>query len=480
MLCRCCSDCGLVIMTFNVEDQSEDSLQCFPGLPRLQYAASEYQPCCFVYVIRRIHQYMKVVIPVEFDPFVFAPSEMMVTVNSGKCSYIVEVENEQLTKGWYTVALNHKLGKNYTMLFASVRRHVFELFIFDEEGSRVKHELINNGLDSQTITLGISCLLAGPFVTSYLPASFQASSSEHQFCTTLRRADLKEMAPDARRLGKRALEWFKSAKDAMRREEESTVKFLAPMFRPSYPLFRQAVPRASARNLPPLSGPCKASYNSEWENHANFSWTQHPSDPYYATTSLRPKFSNISDPWAYYPTSPQQSYEQPAPPPPKKYSLDFQDKILQALEEFEANNQCFTQALHSQAQSLANIEAYANQIETAINQWDEKILLNNEQEVGMGHDEDAWKVVDIEQEEDIDYGENTRDVRQLITNFENSRVEEVVLPKKSVDSLPPSLGFTLEIMPSDQGIETCADTFTTCIYANRYWTNGNFQSPTFA
>lgn len=71
----------------------------------------------------------------------------------------------------------------------------------------------------------------------------------------------------------------------------------------------------------------------------------------------------------------------------------------------------------------------------------------------MGHDEDAWKVVDIEQEEDIDYGENTRDVRQLITNFENSRVEEVVLPKKSVDSLPPSLGFTLEIMPSDQGIE---------------------------
>lgn len=88
-------------------------------------------------------------IPVEFDPFVFAPSEMMVTVNSGKCSYIVEVENEQLTKGWYTVALNHKLGKNYTMLFASVRRHVFELFIFDEEGSRVKHELINNGLDSQ-------------------------------------------------------------------------------------------------------------------------------------------------------------------------------------------------------------------------------------------------------------------------------------------------------------------------------------------
>lgn len=40
MLCRCCSDCGLVIMTFNVEDQSEDSLQCFPGLPRLQYAAS--------------------------------------------------------------------------------------------------------------------------------------------------------------------------------------------------------------------------------------------------------------------------------------------------------------------------------------------------------------------------------------------------------------------------------------------------------
>ncbi|KAH7841506.1 hypothetical protein Vadar_030788 [Vaccinium darrowii] len=62
----CCSDCGLVIMAFNVEDQSEDSLKCFPTLPRLQYAASEYQPCWFVSVIRRIHQYMKVVIPAEF------------------------------------------------------------------------------------------------------------------------------------------------------------------------------------------------------------------------------------------------------------------------------------------------------------------------------------------------------------------------------------------------------------------------------
>ena len=79
---------------------------------------------------------------------------------------------------------------------------------------------------------------------------------------------------------------------------------------------------------------------------------------------------------------------------------------MQALEEFEANNQCFTQALHSQAQSLVNIEAYAKQIEIAMNQWDEEILLNNEQEVGIGHDEDAWKVVDIEQVEDIDYGEN--------------------------------------------------------------------------
>ncbi|KAH7848774.1 hypothetical protein Vadar_007662 [Vaccinium darrowii] len=195
MLCRCCSDCALVIMAFNVEDQSEDSLKCFPTLPRLQHEASEYQPCWFVSVIRRIHQYMKVVIPAEFSPSIFAPSEMMVTVNNGKCSYIVEVENQQLTKGWYTVALNHKLGKNYTMLFASVRPHVFELFIFDEEGSWVKHELINNGLDSQ-IHGSVAVIMNADersFVTSYLPAPFQASSSEHQFCRTVRKADLKEM-----------------------------------------------------------------------------------------------------------------------------------------------------------------------------------------------------------------------------------------------------------------------------------------------
>ncbi|KAH7858047.1 hypothetical protein Vadar_019482 [Vaccinium darrowii] len=143
MLCRCCSDCGLVIMAFNVEDQSEDSLKCFPALPRLQYAASG---------LSRL-QYAA----------------------SG--------------------ATSHKLGKNYTMLFASVRRHVFELFIFDEEGSWAKHELINNGLDSQvhgSVAANMN-VDESPFVTSYLPTSFQAFSSEHQFCRILRRADLKEM-----------------------------------------------------------------------------------------------------------------------------------------------------------------------------------------------------------------------------------------------------------------------------------------------
>ncbi|KAG5526137.1 hypothetical protein RHGRI_032423 [Rhododendron griersonianum] len=207
----------------------------------------------------------------------------------------------------------------------------------------------------------------------------------------------------------------------------------------------------SAQWFPEPSFDCYSNiYNSGWENHSNFTWTQEPLNQCYASSS-RLAFSNSFDLCASYPTSLQQPYQHQAPPPPQKYSIDFQEKMLQAFEEFRACKQERTQLLHSQSQSLSKIEAYADQIEIAISGWEEKIVLNNEQVVmDIEHEEAIEKVVDMEHVVDEEYGEDKWEMEKPIPTFEDSRVERVLLSNESVDPSPPSLSFTLETMSSDQ------------------------------
>ncbi|KAG5523361.1 hypothetical protein RHGRI_035247 [Rhododendron griersonianum] len=126
------------------------------------------------------------------------------------------------------------------------------------------------------------------------------------------------------------------------------------------------------------------SYNSGWENHSNFTRTHQAPDPYYAPYP-RPHFSNTSDPWAYYPVSQQQLYQHLAVTPSPNYSIDFQEKMLQALDE----------------------------IDIAISRCEGKISSIIEQVVDMEYREDAW------------------DVEKSITNSEDSKVEELLLSKVS-------------------------------------------------
>ncbi|KAG5520880.1 hypothetical protein RHGRI_033446 [Rhododendron griersonianum] len=173
------------------------------------------------------------------------------------------------------------------------------------------------------------------------------------------------------------------------------------------------------------------SYNSGWQKHSNFTWTQQVPDPYYAPYP-KPHISNTSDPWAYYPTSQQEPYQHLAPTPSQNYSLDFQVKMLQTLNEFEANTQVYTQLLHSQTQSFSKIETYADQIGIAISKWDEKILSNNEQLVDTEYMGDAW------------------DVGKSLTNSKDPRVEELSSKGSDVDSSPPFLSSTSETMSNFQ------------------------------
>lgn len=145
------------------------------------------------------------------------------------------------------------------------------------------------------------------------------------------------------------------------------------------------------------------SYNSGWENHSNFTRTHQAPDPYYAPYP-RPHFSNTSDPWAYYPVSQQQPYQHLAVTPSPNYSIDFQEKMLQVLDE----------------------------IDIAISRYEGKISSSIEQVVDMEYREDAW------------------DVEKSITNSEDSRVEELLLSKESVNSSPRLLSSTSEIMSSLQ------------------------------
>ncbi|KAI8563914.1 hypothetical protein RHMOL_Rhmol03G0146400 [Rhododendron molle] len=124
--------------------------------------------------------------------------------------------------------------------------------------------------------------------------------------------------------------------------------------------------------------------------------------------------------------------------------------MLQAFEEFRACKQERTQLLHSQTQSLSKIEAYADQIEIVMNGWEENTLSNIEEIVDTRYEEDTWEEEDIEQVVDTRYGEDAWDVGESITIFEDSRIEEVVLSKESVDCSPLGLSSTFKTMSSDQ------------------------------
>ncbi|KAG5533447.1 hypothetical protein RHGRI_027572 [Rhododendron griersonianum] len=137
------------------------------------------------------------------------------------------------------------------------------------------------------------------------------------------------------------------------------------------------------------------SYNSGWKYHSNFTWPQQVPDPYCAPYP-RPHFSNIFDLWAYYPASQQEPYQHLTPTPSQNYSIDFQEKVLQALDKLEASTQVCTELLHSQAQSFSKIEAYTDQIDIAISRWDEEISSNIEQVVDTEYGEDAWEEEQIE------------------------------------------------------------------------------------
>lgn len=57
---------------------------------------------------------------------------MVVMINNENCVCLVCFENCELTKGWYTIILDRKLEKNYTMLF--------DLCVFNKEGSWIEYE----------------------------------------------------------------------------------------------------------------------------------------------------------------------------------------------------------------------------------------------------------------------------------------------------------------------------------------------------
>lgn len=161
--------------------------------PTMQLFEHEFQPCWFLFHVKHIHQYMTVSIPAEFHPLIFAPSEMVVMINSGNRVYTIQIENHKLTKGWYKLALDHKLGKNYTMLFAYVGYHVFDLFVFDEEGSRIEYKWTSTKPIKHVNGRRATVSIKASWVTSYLPSAFRAFNCDNQFCKILRRPDLKEM-----------------------------------------------------------------------------------------------------------------------------------------------------------------------------------------------------------------------------------------------------------------------------------------------
>jgi hypothetical protein len=98
----------------------------------------------------------------------------------------------------------------------------------------------------------------------------------------------------------------------------------------------------------PVNDPYSHSYNPGWRNHPNFSWrAQAPGNSgssvglHNQTHSLLPNQSYNPNYW------PPQNQYQSAPPPPRNSA--FEEKVLTALGNLEAN----TQMLNSYSQSIA-------------------------------------------------------------------------------------------------------------------------------
>jgi hypothetical protein len=114
----------------------------------------------------------------------------------------------------------------------------------------------------------------------------------------------------------------------------------------------------------PGNDPYSNSYNLGWKNHPNFSWraqaTGNPGPSLGLHNQAHPlppnQFYNQSS--NYRP--PQHQY-QSAPPPPRNSA--FEDKVLTALGNLEAN----TQLLNSHSQLIAKLEGQVGQLANALN-----------------------------------------------------------------------------------------------------------------
>jgi hypothetical protein len=107
----------------------------------------------------------------------------------------------------------------------------------------------------------------------------------------------------------------------------------------------------------PGNDPYSNSYNPGWRNHPNFSWrAQAPGNS--APPQGMPPHQSYNPASNYRP--PQHQY-QPAPPPPRNSA--FEDKVLSALSNLEAN----TQMLNSHSQSISKLEAQVGQLANSLN-----------------------------------------------------------------------------------------------------------------
>jgi hypothetical protein len=115
----------------------------------------------------------------------------------------------------------------------------------------------------------------------------------------------------------------------------------------------------------PGNDPYSNSYNPGWRNHPNFSWrapapgNQGPIGGLHNQAHPLPPNQSFNQSSNYRP--PQHQY-QSAPPPPRNSA--FEDKVLTALGNLEAN----TQLLNSHSQSIAKLEGQVGQLANALNQ----------------------------------------------------------------------------------------------------------------
>ncbi|XP_062166979.1 uncharacterized protein LOC133873272 [Alnus glutinosa] len=108
----------------------------------------------------------------------------------------------------------------------------------------------------------------------------------------------------------------------------------------------------------PVNDPYSHSYNPGWRNHPNFSWrapgNQGP------TIGVHNQAHPLPPNQSYNPNYRLHQYQSAAPP----RNSAFEDKVLTALGNLEAN----TQLLNSHSQSIAKLEGQVGQLANAFNQ----------------------------------------------------------------------------------------------------------------